>query len=292
MAQRRAKMQEEQNENARRIEKQKQAEMEDKRQKRKEQLGALKKAMVEIKLTEPPPSPPRDISRKAKTQAGGSPLTILKKPPQMNPTHSPSKESQSETKDDGVVSKKKQTKKVQKFNVTIGQDDHKPRGELQSNGTVKFSRGAARSSTETNDRKVVDSSQTLDEHERDDEERLNNSKGSKNSKDSQFARKGSGQKKEEFEHSHKGSGRGGTRGRGRGRGRGGGRGRDNHKTDSNSTDRSREETPGGRWNRGGGGTGRGTQRGRMKNDRHHGLSAKKSNHQSNHHSYEIGKADN
>jgi hypothetical protein len=284
MAQRRAKMQEEQQENEERAERQRKTEMEEKRLKRKEQLGALKKAMVEIKSTEPPPSPSADNFKKA--GIGRSSVTILKKLPEPEPEPQPHSEFQ---KTQSPSSRRNDTKKqaiprIHKFNITIGQDET-PRGELQSNGTVKFSRTSSSNeitgrklakSVGTNLTTVADSDFSVQHvHQDKDDDRSLNSKGSKGSWSRGSGGKHGGRKGPSKNHPNSGRN---SRGRGRG-----GRNQE-HQPNTPPSEISTDRRRGGGGGRGARSRSRGSRgRGRTNKTPHHGQS------QHHNHSYEIGK---
>lgn len=270
MAQRRAKMEQEDREQKKKREEIKEQQEREKKDRRKSQLDALKAAMQEIKTSESPASPPRaasslqEAARKGKETTPKAPLQILsrekKEPKKVEDTTGINFQRGQPSSKRADLMLQPQTR-----GISVGaKEKSNPKGELQSNGTVVFTRGVG-----TDEVKNQEDQEKLSLNPKDDDESSMTSKGSRQ-------RRGKNRRKG-------GKGRGDSRSGGRGQARdssGRGRGRDHHwgrgrgnrgNTDGLSSDR-----------RGGAGRGKGRGRG-------HPREGRASQGGSPQHRYEIGK---
>lgn len=153
MAQRRAKMEDSSRDQRAKQEELKQQQFQEKRERRKSQLDALKAAMTEIKQSEPPPTSPRTSLQQAATLAKPlpkAPLQILSREKkdtgkEVNNKDNISQQRNNDQKDDAgppaLVNLSISKPQPHSYSITIGSKQApKPKGELQPDGTVIFVR--------------------------------------------------------------------------------------------------------------------------------------------------------
>ena len=250
MAKRRAKQEEEEKEFKARREEMKIIKEKETREKRQSQVDALKNALGQIKVSDSTPSASSTSSKKDTIKKYSPPKQILKKT---------SKESPKPMSPTKILSK------PPTHSYTIGPPAHDtlPKGELQPNGTVKFSRknskaksGASESESSskppTQPRYIQVGPVPASYHDDDDV-----SMASKGSRASMSSRTSKGSKSR--------GGKNRNRNRNRRRGGGGGRSVDANDESSVTSHRSRGSRGGGRG--GGRGRGRGGRGGRGRGGR-------------------------